>query len=57
MMGQRRVEQAALFYEFSLERHSRTDGTFSREEFAYDAKRDIYICPGGKPLSTLVPVL
>jgi hypothetical protein len=25
---------------------------FISEEFAYDAKDDIYICPGGKPLST-----
>ena len=36
-----------------FDRSTRTDGTFSREEFAYDAERDIYICPGGKPLSTI----
>ncbi len=30
----------------------RDDGTFSREDFAYDDKRDIYICPGGKTLHT-----
>ncbi len=35
-----------------IEKSARTDGTFSREEFAYDAQRDIYICPDGKPLST-----
>jgi transposase len=35
-----------------FDKSARTDGTFSREEFAYDAERDIYICPGGKPLST-----
>jgi transposase len=35
-----------------IEKSARTDGTFSREEFSYDAGRDIYICPGGKPLST-----
>jgi hypothetical protein len=35
-----------------FDRSARSDGTFSREEFSYDAERDIYICPGGKPLST-----
>jgi hypothetical protein len=30
----------------------RDDGTFSREDFAYDDVRDIYICPGGKTLRT-----
>ena len=35
-----------------IDKSARMDGTFSREEFAYDADRDIYICPGDKPLST-----
>jgi transposase len=35
-----------------FDKSARTDGTFSREQFAYDAERNIYICPGGKPLST-----
>jgi transposase len=30
----------------------RTDGTFSRDQFHYDAKRDIYRCPGGTPMRT-----
>jgi len=30
----------------------RNDGTFSREEFTYDHQRNIYSCPGGKPLTT-----
>lgn len=30
----------------------RTDGTFSREDFAYAADRDVYICPDGKTLTT-----
>ena len=30
----------------------RDDGTFSREDFAYDDKRGIYICPGAKTLHT-----
>jgi hypothetical protein len=35
-----------------IEKSARSDGTFSRDEFTYDAKDDIYVCPGGKPLST-----
>jgi transposase len=35
-----------------IEKSGRSDGTFSREEFAYDAQRDVYVCPGAKPLST-----
>jgi hypothetical protein len=30
----------------------REDGTFSREEFTFDKKRDIYTCPAGKILTT-----
>ncbi len=30
----------------------RTDGTFSRDDFAYDPSRDIYLCPAGKELRT-----
>jgi transposase len=30
----------------------REDGIFSREDFAYDKARDVYICPAGKPLTT-----
>jgi len=30
----------------------RKDGTFSRADFAFDAERDVYICPGGKTLRT-----
>jgi transposase len=30
----------------------RSDGTFSRADFAYDKERNIYICPEGKPLKT-----
>jgi transposase len=33
-----------------FEKSSRSDGTFSRSDFAYDHKRDVYICPGGKEL-------
>ena len=48
LVDQQRIEPHVTVFD----RSARTDGTFSREEFAYDATRDIYICPGGKPLST-----
>ena len=34
------------------ERYQRTDGMFSRTDFAYDVERDVYLCPNGKPLRT-----
>jgi transposase len=34
------------------ERYERTDGMFSRLDFSYDAERDVYICPSGRPLKT-----
>jgi hypothetical protein len=33
-----------------FDKSRRTDGTFSRDDFAYDHKRDCYICPAGKEL-------
>src|SRR5712692_3227128 len=48
---------AWLVHERGIEPHipvfdksQRTDGTFSRNDFAYDHKRDCYICPAGKEL-------
>src|SRR5215472_6259399 len=48
---------AWLVHERGIEPHipvfdksQRTDGTFSRDEFAYDHKRDCYICPAAKEL-------
>jgi transposase len=35
-----------------FDKSARTDGTFSRDQFHYDAKRDIYRCPGGTPMRT-----
>jgi len=35
-----------------FDKSARTDGTFSRDEFRYDPKRDIYLCPGGTPMRT-----
>ena len=34
------------------ERYQRTDGMFPRSDFTYDAERDVYICPNGRPLRT-----
>jgi hypothetical protein len=33
-----------------FDKSQRTDGTFSRDDFAYDRDRDCYICPAGKEL-------
>ncbi len=35
-----------------IDKSARNDGTFSRAEFQYDQARDLYICPGGKELTT-----
>jgi transposase len=35
-----------------IDKSKREDGTFSREDFAFDRERDIYICPAGKALTT-----
>jgi hypothetical protein len=35
-----------------IDKSRRADGTFSREDFAYDHAHDVYTCPGGKPLTT-----
>ena len=34
-----------------FDKSDRADGTFSRADFAYDPRRDVYTCPGGKELS------
>jgi IS5 family transposase len=34
------------------DRGKREDGTFSRTDFAYDEARDLYLCPGGKPMKS-----
>ena len=35
-----------------IEKSARTDDLFSRADFHYDQERDLYICPGGKELTT-----
>ena len=48
-----------LVHEHGIEPHvtvfdksAHQDGTFSRDDFAYDLARDLYLCPGGKKLTT-----
>jgi hypothetical protein len=33
-----------------FDKSTRKDGTFSRADFTYDHRRDLYVCPGGKEL-------
>lgn len=35
-----------------FDKSARKDGTFSRDDFNYDHEQDIYLCPGGKTLTT-----
>ena len=35
-----------------IDQSKRDDGTFSREDFAFDEERNVYICPAGKILTT-----
>src|ERR1700757_4306040 len=35
-----------------FDKSARKDGTFSRVDFSYDQANDVYICPGGKTLTT-----
>jgi hypothetical protein len=35
-----------------FDKSARKDGTFSREDFNHDPASDVYICPGGKSLTT-----
>ena len=35
-----------------IDKSKREDGTFSREDFAFDKERNVYTCPAGKVLTT-----
>jgi transposase len=48
LVSERRIEPHVTV----LDKSTRRDGTFSREDFHYDAEHDVYICPGGKTLTT-----
>ncbi|NQV95468.1 MAG: transposase [Sphingomonadales bacterium] len=48
-----------LVYKRGIEPHipvfdksDRNDGTFARDDFRFDRKDDVYVCPGGKVLTT-----
>jgi len=34
------------------DKSQRDDGTFSRLDFVFDRKRNVYVCPAGKPMTT-----
>ena len=34
-----------------FDKTARSDGTFAREDFAYDHGGDVYVCPAGKTLT------
>ena len=40
-----------------LDKSKREDGTFSREDFAFDRERNVYVCPAGKYLKSTGQVL
>ena len=48
LVDEQRIEPHVTVFDKS----TRKDGTFSREDFSYDPGNDIYICPGGKTLTT-----
>lgn len=35
-----------------FDKSGRQHGTFSRDDFTYDHASDVYVCPGGKLLTT-----
>jgi transposase len=48
LVSERRIEPHVTV----LDKSVRKDGTFSREDFHYDPEHDVYLCPGGKTLTT-----
>src|SRR3954449_7829975 len=52
MLGWLVNEQAIEPHIPVFDKSARDDGTFSREDFAYDQEADIYVCPAGKELSS-----
>jgi transposase len=48
LVSERSIEPHVTVFDKS----TRNDGSFSREDFRYDAERDVYLCPGGKKLTT-----
>jgi hypothetical protein len=48
LVDQRGIEPHVTVFDKS----ARTDGSFSREDFGYDPVTNVYLCPGGKTLTT-----
>jgi transposase len=48
LVSERGIEPHVTVFDKSV----RKDGTFSREDFKYDPAGDVYLCPGGKMLTT-----
>ena len=48
MVNERAIEPHIPVFDKS----ARADGTFSRENFAYDQQSDVYLCPAGKVLAS-----
>jgi transposase len=48
LVSERSIEPHVTVFDKS----ARKDGTFSREDFRYDHDHDVYLCPGGKMLTT-----
>src|SRR2546423_783218 len=46
------LEAEAQVQEGGDSRGGGSDGMFSRGDFTYDAERDLYVCPNGRPLRT-----
>src|SRR5690348_14180909 len=43
LVSERRIEPHVTV----IDKSTRRDGTFSREDFHYEPERDVYLCPGG----------
>src|SRR6201987_1220500 len=52
MLGWLVDERAIEAHVNVFDKSARKDGSFSREDFSYDQANDVYICPGGKTLTT-----
>jgi hypothetical protein len=48
LVNERAIEQRIPV----VDKSARGDGTFSREDFAYEQEHDLYVCPAGKVLTS-----
>ena len=46
----RQIDEPIDLAQHVFDKSQRTDGTFSRADFAYDQESDAYVCPAGKQL-------